>query len=71
MHRGFPVAHWKGDRLGLVLAFWGVGLTLGRPQVSQTDYSEDGSLWGSVLNHVTVGRFVAGKAAPSKRLHVP
>ena len=28
---------FKGDRLGLVLAFWGLGLVLGRPLVSQTD----------------------------------
>ena len=36
----------KGDRLGLVLAFWGLGLVLGRPLVSQTDYREDGSTFG-------------------------
>lgn len=58
--RGFPVHHYTEDRLGLVLAFWGVGLHLGRPLVSQTDYQADGTIFGSVLNHVTDGRWATG-----------
>ena len=58
--RGFPVHEYKDDRLGLVLAFWGVGLYLGRPLVSQTDYQVDGTIFGSVLNHVTDGRWATG-----------
>lgn len=46
--RGFPVEQYKGDRLGLVLAFWGLGLVLGRPLVSQTDYTEDGATFGRI-----------------------
>ena len=46
--RGFPVEHFKGDRLGLVLAFWGLGLVLGKPLVSQTDYTEDGKTFGGL-----------------------
>lgn len=38
---------FEEDRLGLVLAFWGLGLVLGRPQVSQTDYTEDGETFGA------------------------
>ena len=60
LHRGFPVEHFKGDRLGPVLAFWGLGIVLGRPLVSQTDYTEDKKTFGSLLNHVTVGRFTHG-----------
>lgn len=60
MRRGFPVDIYKGDRIGLVLAFWAIALVLGRVQVSQTDYTEDGTTFGSVLNHVTVGRKTAG-----------
>ena len=37
---------FEQDRLGLVLAFWGLGLVLGRPQVSQTDDTEDGQTFG-------------------------
>ena len=44
--RGFPVEHYKNDRLGLILAFYGLGLVFGRPQVSQTDYTEDGQTFG-------------------------
>lgn len=33
--RGFPVQQFKGDRLGLVLAYWGLALCMGRLQVSQ------------------------------------
>ena len=40
-------------------------LTVGRGvvcvQVSQTDYKEDGTVFGSVLNHVTDGRWAAGE----------
>lgn len=60
--RKFPVDKFKGDRTGLVLAFWGLGLVLGRPLVSQTDYKEDGATFGSLLNHVTVGRHTPVKA---------
>ncbi|DBB18065.1 hypothetical protein WJX82_011687 [Trebouxia sp. C0006] len=59
--RGFPVEQYKQDRLGLVLAFWALGLHLGRPLISQTDYKADGTVFGSVLNHVTDGRFVKAK----------
>jgi len=59
--RGFPVEQYKQDRLGLVLAFWALGLHLGRPLISQTDYKADGTVFGSVLNHVTDGRFVKGQ----------
>ena len=55
---------YKEDRLGLVLAFWGVGIHLGRPLISQTDYKEDGTLFGSVLNHVTEGRWTTGQLLP-------
>lgn len=67
MCRGFPVEQYKEDRLGLVLAFWGLGLHLGRPLISQTDYKPDGSLFGSVLNHVSEGRWTTGwlPASPS------
>ncbi len=58
--RGFPVEQYKQDRLGLVLAFWALGLHLGRPLISQTDYKADGTVFGSVLNHVTDGRFLKG-----------
>ncbi len=30
LFKGFPVQHYKGDRLGLVLAYWGVALHIGR-----------------------------------------
>ncbi len=59
--RGFPVEQYQQDRLGLVLAFWALGLHLGRPLISQTDYKADGTVFGSVLNHVTDGRFVKGQ----------
>ena len=62
--RGFPVQQFIEDRLGLVLAFWGVGLHLGRPLISQTDYKDDGSIFGSVLNHVTDGRWTNGEHIP-------
>ena len=63
LYRNFPVEQYREDRLGLVLAFWGVGIHLGRPLISQTDYKEDGSVFGSVLNHVSEGRWTAGGLA--------
>ena len=62
--RAFPVQQYSEDRLGLVLAFWGLGLHLGRPLISQTDYKPDGTIFGSLLNHVTEGRFSKGDRAP-------
>lgn len=59
--RGFPVEQYKNDRLGLVLAFWALALTVGRVQVSQTDYDVEGKVFGSVLNHVTGGRHAQGQ----------
>lgn len=59
--RGFPVEQYKQDILGLMLAFWALWLHLGRPLISQTDYKADGTVIGSVLNHVTDGRFVKGQ----------
>jgi hypothetical protein len=44
----------------LVVAFWGLALILGRVQISQTDRQSDGTVFGSILNHVTVGRFADG-----------
>ena len=38
---------FKGDRLGLVLAFWGLGLVLGKPLVSQTDYTDKLETFGN------------------------
>ena len=58
--RGFPVEHYKDNRPGLVVAFWGLALILGRVQISQTDRQSDGTVFGSILNHVTVGRFADG-----------
>jgi hypothetical protein len=56
--RGFPIEAYKEDRPGLVLAYWGVALMLGRPLVSQTDfdYVKHSGVYGSLLNHITVGR---------------
>ncbi len=51
---------YRDDRVGLVLAYWGIALTLGRPQVSQTDYHADGTVFGSILNHITEGRWAKG-----------
>ncbi len=53
MCSGFPVAHFKGDRFGLVVAYWGLALTLGVPQVSQTDYTNDGQTFGERLTPST------------------
>ncbi len=39
----------------------GVALTLGRPQISQTDYTAEGVVYGSLLNHVTDGRHAKGE----------
>ena len=49
---GFPVAHYKGDRFGLVVAFWGLALTLGVPQVSQTDYNHKHKTFGELSNRI-------------------
>lgn len=45
-----------------MLAYWALLVHLGRPLVSQTDYSQDreGDFYGSILNHITVGRHVRG-----------
>lgn len=51
---------YKNDRLGLVLAYWGLAVTVGRPQVSQTDYDSEGKVFGSVLSHISVGRNATG-----------
>jgi hypothetical protein len=59
--RGFPVEHYKDNRPALVVAFWGLALILGRVQISQTDKKSDGTVFGSILNHVTVGRFADGE----------
>lgn len=59
--RGFPVERYATNRPGLVVAYWGIGLVLGRIQISQTDRKSDGTVFGSILNHVTVGRFAKGK----------
>jgi hypothetical protein len=58
--RGFPVEHYADNRPGLVVAFWGLALVLGRVLISQTDKKSDGTVFGSILNHVTVGRFANG-----------
>lgn len=51
---------YKGDRLGLVLAYWGLALTVGRPQISQTDLDAEGKVFGSLLNHIATGRHAKG-----------
>ena len=68
MCTGFPVQQYQDDRLGLVLAFWGVGLHLGRPLISQIDYKAHGKIVGSVLNHVTVGRWASGQGSLSNAI---
>jgi hypothetical protein len=55
--------HGAANRPGLVVAFWGLALVLGRVQVSQTDKKSDGTIFGSILNHVTVGRFTDGECS--------
>lgn len=47
--RGFPVEQYRNDRLGLIIAFYGLGLVLGRPQISQTDNTEDSKTFGEHL----------------------
>jgi hypothetical protein len=59
--RGFPVQHYATNRPGQVVAFWGLALVLGRVQINQTDKKSDGTVFGSILNHVTVGRFADGE----------
>jgi len=62
------VDSYKSDRVGLVLAYWAIALHLGRPLVSQTDHDYEGSngggTYGSILNHITVGRHA--RRAPPK-----
>lgn len=50
---------YREDRLGLVLAYWALALALGRPLVSQTDfdYARGEGIYGSLLNHITSGRY--------------
>jgi hypothetical protein len=55
------VKHYATNRPGLVVSFWGLALVLGRVQISQTDQRGDGSVFGSILNHVTVGRHTDGE----------
>lgn len=61
LRRGFPVEHYKDNRPGLVVAFWGLALVLGRVLISQTDKKSDGTVFGSILNHITVGRYANGE----------
>lgn len=65
--RGFPVERYASNRPGLVVAYWGLALVLGRVQISQTDKKSDGTVFGSILNHVTVGRFARGEHCPRAR----
>ena len=53
---------YRHDKVGLVLAFWAILAHLGRPLVSQTDYDHEreGEFYGSILNHITVGRHSRG-----------
>lgn len=53
--------HYASNRPGLVVAFWGLALVLGRVQISQTDKKSDGTVFGSIFNHVTVGRHANGE----------
>lgn len=59
--RGFPVEHYATNRPGLVVAFWGLALVLGRVLISQTDKKSDGTVFGSIFNHITVGRHANGE----------
>jgi hypothetical protein len=50
---GFPVQKYKEDRWGLIAAYWGFGLQIGRALITQNDYNkEKGVIEGSILNHV-------------------
>ncbi len=64
---------YKADRLGLVLAYWALALHLGRPLVSQTDidFAGDKSTYGSLLNHITVGRHERGEAVLRRPVLAP
>ena len=44
--------HYVGDRFGLVVAWWGLALILGTPQISQTDYNEKLETFGEVLDRI-------------------
>lgn len=59
--RGFPVHQYEHNRPGLIIAYWGLAVLLGKVQVSQTDLASDGSVFGSVLNHITPGRWANGE----------
>lgn len=59
--RGFPVQHYATNRPGLVVAFWGLALVLGRVLISQTDKKSDGTVFGSIFNHITIGRHANGE----------
>jgi hypothetical protein len=61
------VEEYKNDRLGLVLAYWALALALGRPLVSQTDfdYAAGEGIYGSLLNHITSGRYAKGMSQPA------
>ena len=54
---------FKGDRLGLILAFWGLGVVLGRPLVSQNDNTEDGQVFGECVDLSTADANDNGTAA--------
>ena len=56
LYRGFPVEHFRGNRFGLIVAFWGLGLALGTPQVSQTDYDRDHKTFGEHTLNVSASR---------------
>ena len=51
--------HYKSDRLGLVLGYWGFALVVGRPLVSQTDFVNESrdTTFGSLFVHITDGRY--------------
>ena len=57
---------YREDRLGLVLAYWALALALGRPLVSQTDfdYAKGEGTYGSLLNHITSGRYAKRTTFP-------
>lgn len=69
--RNFPSEHYKNNRVGLVVAFYGLGLVTGRIQISQTDRRADGSIYGSLFNHITVGRWANGEPTRPLRFAVP
>ncbi len=62
---------YKGDRFGLVVAFWGLALLLGTPQVSQTDYNEKLETFGKLRtrNPFTLAGKVPNESIPLPTLH--